>query len=121
MIQMIEDNLAIKRHARAVGEKRFRGFQEALRQLHRVGPLSYDFSRTHGIETVTVVINTMYRNAYVLRLTLNLEGGIFLTSYSGGKEKFEPFDLGIDDGVRVMAAMVADKLAEVGLLTLGVK
>lgn len=121
MINLIEDNLAIKRHTRSVGEKRFRGFQEALRQLHRVGPLAYDFGRSNGVETVTVVINTMYRNAYVLRLALNTEGRIFLYSYAGGKEKYEPFTLGIDDGVRVMAAIVADKLAEVGLFTLGVK
>jgi len=121
MIQLIEDNLAIKRHARAIGEKRFQGFVDALRKLHRVGPLTYDFSRANGIERVTLVAISPFRHLYVLRLTLNLSGQIFLSSYADGKEKVDQFDLGIDYGVRAMAGIIADKLAELSVYTLGVK
>lgn len=119
--EMVENELAEKRHNRTIGEKRFAGFLSALRELDGLGGLRASFIREQGRENVSVVVNTYHRAYYVLRLALAVDGQIWLSSYVDGKEKCEPFFLGVSEGLQVLSALIANKLAENSRFTLGVK
>lgn len=122
LLHQIECILAARRAARSGGERRYNELTVALRQLQGLSGVSVTpNTKSGGPERLYVSLATRDYSHYLLILTLNHDGQVYLTSYPDRKEKTEQLNCDLEDSIHKIAGVIAEALAYHSRYTLGVK